>query len=277
MRIDFVGDDDRVLVKYLWKSPVPIVGEVKLLFDLLPDFSPVKIALGFILFQGLRPCEVPRMTWRRLEWDENKERIVRMTHLVYKPSRGASKKGFSFMFKEVRKPFFSQWLSEQLKGYAKKYPVFDSGRIFPFNTSDSVHKWLSNARKSRRLKLLSESYDFLLDENIKTIKGEELTKFRVCLYAFRRFSFTFHYYVTFSGDAVALAKNFGHSRVETTLTHYVQPKESIGLTDAMIKQGVSFDEFLSIGSGNQKNIIDFVPEWKERFTVAGQKLLNEYF
>ncbi|MFW6119397.1 MAG: hypothetical protein ACOC80_00625 [Petrotogales bacterium] len=120
----------------------------------------------------------------------------------------------------------------------------------------------------------------LKDHDVKqceVLQGlDNKTQHRVCLYSLRRFAFTFHYYVTFNCDEIALAKAFGHTRPDTTLQYYVQPKEAIGLTDKMIADNITIDQFIHLHGKAQYTIPEFFPQFQKRFTPADQKALTDY-
>ena len=269
---------DRLIVRPLYKYPVATAAEMKLLFDYFEDYSQVKIALGLILYQGLRPSEIAPLTWKRFTFDESKNAFTEMTHVVYKPTNRKTSTGTNYYYKELRKPIYSKWLSDQLIGYSKKCKRYDNDKVFAWSTPDTLKKYFYQLRKDVTDKKLSPDYDFMLDETFDVIcGGNNLKKYRVSVYALRRFCFTFNYYVTFKKDFVALSKAFGHSRPETCLNHYILPKEAIGLTDELIEQGITIDEFINSQIANQTIISDFeLAEMKPRFMQKGQRTLGDY-
>lgn len=272
-------DADVITVKCIYKYPVPHVTEIRRLLSLIPDFHPVKCALGLIGMQAMRPIELTHLRWRgsfqSFFFDLSNTFIVKMRHLVFKPKNTLTTAGQKKrMYKEVEKPMFSEWLSRQLIGHLERYGDFFASKTFPWNTTDPINKFFSDARKNPNM---VHAAPFLLDKNIYPVKGQSKTQYRICPYAFRRFAFTFHYWVTFNQDIVALAQCFGHTRPETTLQHYIFPKESIGLTDDMIQQKISFDEFLFIGIPGQNQLRSFIQKPTERIArEPGQRSIMDF-
>jgi len=269
---------DVVLVKELWKYPVITNHELKLLLDLLEDYHPYKIALLFIAIEGMRPKEACQVLRKQIILDENGD-PKEIIHYVYKPKNRIGSKGERrIMYKKVRKPIFSNYLKEQLKGYLLYYPPYEFDKLFAFSETDSLQNWLKKIRLKAKNGELSERYNFLLDPNLYTLKGENKTIYRVNLYALRRFSFTFHYWITFNQDAVTLSKTFGHSRVDTTLQYYIFPPESIGLTRDMINKKISIDNFIKLLPAGQKYLDEFFPKRQVSIPkVPGQRRLDNYF
>lgn len=231
-----------IRIKNLEQYPLPCAHELYSILLSLPDFHPYKVALGLLAIEGLRPIELCRLTRDCFILDQTKTKVLKIKHLVYKAKNN---KYNSTIFKSVEKPIYSKWLSDQIIGYLAITPHYRYDLVFPFSTSDSLHKYFGNLRKTR-------TFSFMLDTNLYTLKGEDKTQYRVSLYSLRRFAFTFHYWVTYDKDAVKLAKIFGHSKVDTTYTHYIYPKEAIGLTEQDIIHKVSIDEFLNLCAQNQK-------------------------
>jgi hypothetical protein len=141
--------------------------------------------------------------------------------------------------------------------------------VFPFSTPDSLHKWMAQIRRSAVHKL-----PFLLEKNLYTLKGQDKTRYRVSLYSLRRFAFTFHYYVSFNEDVVSLARNFGHSKIETTYNYYVFPKQSIGLQGEL-----TVDQLLRFKPLNDRQLSEFVITLQRSaraLLVPGQRCLSDF-
>ncbi len=272
-----ISEGDRLIVKPLYKYPVPTAHEVKILLDTFPDYSQIKVALGILIFQGLRPSELIGLSWHRFKFDEERTRITEMTHIVYKPSNRKTHTGSNYYFKELKKPMYSRWLSDQLIGYSKICANYERQRMFCWTKTDSLKTYFESLRKKAKNKQLPEEYNFLLDQNFEVVIGKNYLKYRISTYSLRRFSFTFHYYVTFKQDVVALARAFGHSRPETCLNHYIMPKEAIGLTQEMIDAKITMDEFVNSSIANQTVINDFQKaEIRPRFLERGQRTIFDY-
>lgn len=174
---------DAIRIKQLYKYPLPTAEEIRQILDFLPDFHPYKIALGLLAIQGMRPIELCKLTRDCFIFNETKKYVIKMRHFVYKPR--FTKSGI-VTYKEVEKPLYSKWLSDQIVGYLSTYPILPFDRLFPFTTPDSLHKFFINLRKKKE-------FYFLHDKNTYTLKGQDKTQYRVNLYSFRRFAFTFHY------------------------------------------------------------------------------------
>lgn len=249
-------------VKCLHKHPVPTGEEVGALLDSLPDYHPHKLALGLIAVQGMRPIETTAVVYGGLACDSRRQRVIKMRHWVYKPKSYARVRSISEVWKEIEKPIYCSWLSRQLLGYAERTPPYpcvgarpltfpaksgfgyfaderDNYRMFGFTTTDVLSKLIRTRRLGDDAR-----FRFLEDPCLYTIKGQDKTNHRVTLYSLRRFAFTFHYWVTFNRDAVALSYAMGHTQIRTTMEHYVFPKESIGLTQEMIDRRISIGEFI---------------------------------
>lgn len=266
---------DRVILKSIFKYPVPTATELKLLLDYFDKRPHIQLALAFIFIQGLRPVEVPRLTWSCFELSADKTKVISMRHLVYKPMNRKTHTGTNYYFKEVKKPIYSKWLSDLILTYSKTAPKYDNNMIFAFRHPDSIQKELLKLRNKAKKGLLPERYSFILDKSAKVVIGVNITKYRINLYALRRFAFTFHYYTTFNQDSVALSKTFGHERTETTMTHYVQPKEAVELTDEMINKEIDIDEFVILKPKNQLILNDWIVK-DNKFLEYGQKTLKQY-
>lgn len=264
-----------ILVKQLWKAPVFTAFEAKLFFDFLPDYSQEKISCAFLGFQIMRPSEVPqlRYPWLTIKDDQ----LIEMRHWVYKARTTIHKNGdLTTWRKEVKKPCWSKHLSDQLIGYAKRHPAYTDGRLFSWTQRDSMQNIFKDIREKVKEGKLPSEYACFLDTNTYPLKGQSLTKYRLNLYALRRFGITFHYWVTFKQDIVKLAHHTGHANPKTLYEHYVFPKETIGLTQKMIDDNISIDQFIQLHGKKQTRIIEFMPQWKERFTPAGQTTLNDF-
>jgi integrase len=270
---------DRIVLKRAYKYPVPTAAEVNCLFNLAPEYSAIKLGLAMIAIQGLRPAEVPRLRWHNFGISPDGCRVLDMHHIVYKPSRRVTSSGLSLYYKQVKKRIHSPWLSDQLLHYGRSCPSYENSRVFPWTTPDSLQKWLAALRKGHKRPQNGPERAFLRDPILETLKGQSLTRYRVTLYALRRFCFTFLYYsrppVGFGQDSVALARYMGHSRPDTTLQYYVMPKHAIGLTDAMIARCVNFDQFIKQGGRTQATLPDYLPgePGLNRFLTPGQTTL----
>lgn len=265
---------DIVRVKRLWKPAIFTNYEVRLLFDLIPDYHHQKVALGFIALQMMRPSEICDMKWAWLKTRDGQ--IKEHTHTVYKAKNQKVKSGVSVTYKEVKKPIYSAWLAEQTAGYHKRAPSYEYGKMFQWTTTDALRKWLILARKAARAKKLEPMYDFLLDKCDEVVKGATGTQYRATLYSLRRFAITFHYWVTFKQDIVALANHIGHADPRTTFSHYVKPKEAIGLTQQMIDDEITIDEFIHLQGKKQRQLVEYTPEWKKRMLPTGQSTLHDF-
>lgn len=269
----------RIVLKRAYHFPVPTAAEVWSLFNMAPDHSAIQLGLAFIALQGMRPAEVPRLRWHDFSLNPDGPGVTFMRHLVYKPSRRVTSSGLSLYYKQVRKRIHSPWLAAQLQEYSKTSPGYPNNRVFPWTTPDSMQKWLAGLRNGVKRGQNAPGRAFLVDSITETLKGQSLTRYRVSLYALRRFCFTFLYYsntpVGFGRDAVALARYMGHTRPDTTLQYYVMPKEAIGLTDGMITRGVTFDQFIRLGGRSQATLPDYLPgePCPARFLYPGQTTL----
>jgi integrase len=274
-----LGEHDRVITQQCWKFPVPTAHEVKLLLDAFPDFSAPKLGLGFTATLGHRPIEVTRLRWQNFTIREGQ--VVDHTHKVNKPVGRTTRMGKNYVEKELRKPVYalSKWLNDQLIGYAKIAPKLEAGLLFPWNTRESVAKHLSllRGRIKKFPKQFGSAYGCFFDKNSHVSVGpDQPIPYRINVYSLRRFCMTFHYYMTFKEDPIATAKFFGHSEAATTLGHYIQPKEAIGLTQEMIDARITIDEFIHLQGKAQMRLEEFDPLWELRFTPVGQATLRDF-
>jgi len=274
-----LGEHDRVITIQCWKFPVPTAHEVKLLLDAFEDFSAPKCGLGLTATLGLRPIEHTRLRWPNFRIQEGK--IIDMTHKVNKPVGRTTRMGINYAEKELKKPVhsLSQWINDQLIGYAKIAPKLQAQLIFPWNTRESVAKHMSMFRQriKKNPKKYGDAYACFFDKNSQvTVGPDQPIPYRINVYSLRRFCMTFHFYTTFKMDPIATAKFFGHSEAATTLGHYIQPKEAIGLTQKMIDEGITIDQFIHMEGKNQMRLVDFDPAWETRFLPVGQQSLTQF-
>ena len=272
-RIGLQGD--HVIIKKLHTPPLPTAKELKAIFDSLPDYHPYKIAFGLIAIQGMRPAEVVDLTWNNFIYNKRRTRIVQIKHNVYKPQSRITHSGTRCFYKEVKKPFFSLWLSNQILGYASQYPSYPYKRVFPFTKPDSLRKYFNLIRKK-----LNVEYPFLLDTCSFVLFGQGNKQYRINPYSLRRFAFTYHYYTTFARDSINLSRSFGHSTVSTTLDYYVFAKETIGLTDEDIKANIGIDKFIGFTSKKDKHLYEYFPhlnpEEGKLLSFPGQRKITDY-
>jgi integrase len=265
---------DHIAVKRIYEYPVIKFDELKKVLDHFEDFHPYKIAFALLAIEGMRPIEVCNLTWDCFVFNDERTEIVKLRHLVYKARNSQTFTGTKAIYKEVEKPFFSKWLSDQIIGYSKRYPRYDHNKVFSFTKPDVLDKWL---RKTRNKKL--PGFEFLDNKNVYPLKGESRAIYRIHLYSLRRFSFTYHYYMSFKQDAVSLARCFGHSRIETTLNHYVFPPKAIGITDKDIKDKITIDKFIGLTPKKDQLLTKFimnVDKEIKRMTVPGQRSLMDF-
>jgi integrase len=263
-----------IAIRPTYIFPVPTAHEVKLFFDLLPDYSAEKLGYCFITSQIMRCTEICALRWHWLTIKDDKLR--KMRHWVYKPMNRKTAQGRHLYYKEVEKPCYSEYLSDQLIGYAKRAPVYENNKLFPWTTEDALQKHFIVLRKKIQAGKLAPEYQGFLDVMSKPIFGSVPIRHRISPYSLRRFAFTFHYWVTFKQDIIALAKHAGHSEVRTTLNHYVQPKEAIGLTQEMIDANITIDQFIHLEGKKQRKLEEFTPEWRKRFVPIGQMQLFDF-
>jgi len=274
-----LGPDDRVIVKQLWKFPVPTAHEIKLLVDFFDDYTPIKVALGLTIVDALRPIENSRLRWPQFTIENG--RVKEFWHYINKPVGRTTRLGKNYEEKAIKKPVYewSKWLSDQLIGLAKRSPKLESDHLFMWNNRESMTKYLSNMRKEIKSnpKEYGSEYNCFFDKNSYVRIGfDQPIPFRINWYSIRRFSMTFHFYVTFKQDPIATAKAFGHSEAATTLGHYIMPKEAIGLTQEMIDNKISIDEFIHLHGKKQMLLVDYNPEWEKRFTPVGQRHITDF-
>ena len=273
---------DNVFIKQIWKYPVPTNEELKLFFDLLEDDNPLKVGFGLMLVTCGRPVEIVNIKWSRFRYDQDEQRFTTLFHNTYKPTNRKSKVGRHIYYKEVKKNLYSNWLNQLLINHHKNYNNLPGHKVLPFYTTDSFNKIFSVIRKKLKNKKLSSMYNFLLDTNIKHIKGNNAskTKYRISPYSLRRFGITFLYWtkspIGFNKDIVALAKYVGHSNPRTTYEHYVYPKDAIGLTDEMINNNIGIDEFIHLHGKKQTLLNDYDEKPPVVFLEQGQASLSEF-
>jgi integrase len=225
---------------------------------------------------GLRPKELADLKYSDIDLDYNLK-PYQIRHRVYKAKNTIHNKSLHYHQKEVLKVIHSDYLKEQLIMYMQKHPKYEQNKLFPWTTSDSLHKAFVELRKKAKKNLCE--LNFMLDTITKTliIKGQPFTQYRISPYSLRRFAFTYHYYITYNKDFVKLSKEFGHSRPETTLQYYIMPKESIGLTDNMIEHKINLDDFIKHKGQRQMIIPDFsFDDIKARFRKFGQLNLSHF-
>ena len=58
--------------------------------------------------------------------------------------------------------------------------------------------------------------------------------------------------------------------------HYIFPKESIGLTQEMIDQNITIDQFIQLAGKAQTQLLDFDPSYQKRFLPQGQTTLGDF-
>ena len=112
-----IGPNDTIVVKATYKFPVPTNIELKLLLDLWEDYTPIKAALGILAIQSLRGAELCGKyghVWKGLEWDDEKKQILTHRYMARKATRIVCIKGQRHYFKELKKPWFSPWLTKQV-------------------------------------------------------------------------------------------------------------------------------------------------------------------
>lgn len=245
-----------IRVKDVAAYPLPKFYELRMLLDSFTEFTSYKIAFAIMAIQGLRPIEVTRLSRDCFIYNTDKTKIISMQYYAYKARNNKNK--FA-TFKLIKKPMYSEWLSTQIINYLALNSCL-GGTIFSFTTADMFNKTMSNIRKKGKIKFMHEKIT-------ETLVGQNNTQYRISPYALRRFAFTFHYWITYKQEAVTLAKIFGHSKVDTTLSYYVFPKESIGLTDEDLENPLSIDEYLGFNDRYNKVI--------ESHIVNTENLINE--
>jgi integrase len=266
---------DKVVIKRTYKPAVPTAQEVRHLLELFPDFSPYKLALGFLAIQVMRPVELCSLQWQRFVLD--KDIVTKFYHFVYKAGSEKTKRSTTHFFKEVEKPMLSTWLSHQLLNYQRIYRPGAMNKVFHWTSTDAMNKQLSMIRKAYKEGKISQKYAFLVDKTDDVVLGcASKTQYRICLYSLRRFSITFHYWVTFRQDIVALANFTGHSSPENLMRYYVKTKESIGLTDDMIGERITIDQFIHLHGENQRELAEYLPRERKVFLTPGQTSLSMF-
>jgi len=269
-----LSEHDRIIVRPIYKHAIPTAHEVRLLLDLVPDYTYMKIALGLLATSMIRPSEVMslRWNWFKIEDDTVKE----FRHYIYKPKNRKTMMGRNYYFKSTIKPMYSKWLSDQIVGYAKKAPSLENNKMFPWTTNDALTKWFATQRNRFKRGELGKEYEFLLDTVSETVYGRPQASYRIGNYALRRFAISFHYYMTYGERAEEMTQITGHANVKTVFDHYIKPKESFGLTQQMIDDKISIDQFIHLKGKHQMMIPEFVPEWNKRFTPVGQSTLFDF-
>ena len=275
--------NDKVLVKRLWKCPVPTNKEVRKILDLLKDYDPLKIALVLMLVAAPRPSEVVSATWSKFVFNHETSTFTDWRHYVYKPVNRKTNTNNRWYFKEVSKRIASKSsiLNKLLLGYQNNCSKFPNDKVFPFSKGDSLNKLFSIIRKQVKNGQLLPEYECFLEKISEPIHGcDSKTQYRISPYSLRRFAITFLYWskrpIGFDKDIVALARYIGHTKPATTYEHYVMPKESIGLTEHLIEQGVGIDDFIMNVGANQKTIDFFNPKPQFKFLPSGQATLGDF-
>lgn len=297
--------EDRVYVVPAGSYPVVSAREFKLLLDLFEHDDIMKTALLILGFEVMRPIELCRLKWRDLRWNRDEQRFTELRHYVYKPRRITYETRSSWFFKELIKPIHSRALSDQLVtlyerygGFPEDKPTFGrkpvrsvlnadngpvSGKILPWNNQECLTKRWSKMRSTVREKLkrgtISPEYSFLLERRLERVSeqytSESGAKYRVTPYSLRRFGMTWAYYMRYDRDMAALSRAYGHESPDTT-AGYVMPKEAIGLTDEMIADRITIDEFIYRGAKRQSVIASFLPSEEVRFIPSGQSTITEF-
>ncbi len=272
-------DFDVVTVKALYRYPVPTATEFRTFLDRIPDFHPFKIAMGLIGIEAMRPIEVVNLKWSGLFFSKDNTEIEKIRHMVYKPKNRITWICRKTFYKEIEKPMFSKWLSDQIMGYREIYPQYAADKVFPWTTTHALSKLFTQARKSVS-KGVGDFKDcpFLLEENTYQLKGQDKSLYRLHPYSFRRFAFSFHYYMTFGRDAVSLSRAFGHTKTETTMNHYVFPYETIGLCEDNVLHSIDIDTLLGFKLTNRK-LTEFYQGVKKQvyaLRCPGQRSLFDY-
>lgn len=268
---------DKLVRKKLYKHAVPMNYEFKLLLDLFFDGSKIKLGLGMIGIQIMRPIELAKLAWPKFVFTADKRSVVEYYHDVHKAGSTQNLNSTTHLIKEVRKPILSPWLSDQIILYRQLYPTPNYNKTFPWTTADPLNKEFNILRKKVAAGELGSQYNFLLEKNDDVLIGQATnTQYRVCPYALRRFGCTFHYWVTFRQDVFKLAEFTGHANPETLLKFYVKPKEAIGLTNEMIAARITIDQFIHLHGRNQIVLTEFLDDDKPIFLTPGQSRLIEF-
>lgn len=272
-----IKQGDSVVVRKLYVHPVPTNEEVRLLLDLFENMVPEKLALLMMIAEGPRPVELCRMTWDKFWFDDEKNQVTKFRHYVYKAGSRIVQKSTRFFLKEVEKPIFGKALSDFLMIYRKSWAPVTGARIFPWNTPGPVQKRFSQFRKSVRQGKLGKEYNFLLDKPAEAIVGpDSFTQYRVSMYSLRRFSLTFHYWITFDQDVLKLAEFTGHANPDTLMEHYVKPYHAIGLTPDMIKKKITIDQFINHRGKSQIPLSSFTEDLLPKFLPLGQRTISDF-
>lgn len=232
---------DVIEIRYAQKQP--ICNNVELRQILLSPYLLPAHVCGYALLasQIMRPRETNFLNWYNNSFtiDIDRQQIVSMQHPSYKAelrTLDSNLKKITYLM--LPKPFFSKWLSARLLQYRRDYGECREGQVFPWTTSGALTRALARLRDKHGHEL-----PFLHDLMNGAAKGAVAKMHRVHTYTFRHFGFTFHYWVTFNQDILALRDFAGHQDVETTW-QYVHTKEEIGLTQEMIDRNISWDEFV---------------------------------
>lgn len=272
---------DRVVLRPLWKHPVPTGYEVRLLLDLLPESDPFRLSVSIMARLGLRSAETAEAAWQDLQLSLDKTKVLSMDHWIYKPTHHKYAHSITTIYKKARKPVhtLSPQLSNEVIRWAKTCPQLQEGKLFPWSGSGPIRKHFSRLRNFMRHGMdcgdLGPEYECFFDVNDERVVGEPFNKYRIDIHSLRRFAITFHHWVTFQGDLVRTCQFFGHTNPETTLKHYVKPADAIGLTQEMIRKRISIDEFIEASQLNMK-LTTFMQEWEERFFLPGQTRLADF-
>lgn len=245
---------ETLVVKRLYVAPVPHVEELRVLLSLLEDYSIEKTAILTMLDVFPRPAELCNMSWNKVFLDQSKSKVVKLRHYVYKARGYIRQSGKVDVYKEVEKKINSEYFKKYLLEYYKRTGGFYNNKVFSWNTPDGLSKVFSVLRKKAKEGQLSDNCLFLLDKCDITLNGTDKTQYRVQPYSLRRFSLSFHYYITFNQDVVALARISGHCNPATLLKHYIMPKEAIGLTQKMINDKITMDEFIRFKGKSQVDL-----------------------
>lgn len=272
---------DILEIKSAHKLAVPTVTEVRQLLDFLGEAEPQTCAIALIASQIMRPSETTYLNWNQsgafqsffIDIDKNK--ITQMQHPSYKARPMLMKNNKTKVsYKMLRKPMFSNWVGEQLLKYRSKYGDCAYNYVFPWRTANTLGKFFSRLRRNHGHQL-----PFLLETTNEILKGEDKTSYRISPYSFRRFAFTFHYWVTFKQDIVAVSLFAGHTDVKTTW-EYVYPKECIGLTQEMIDIGITWDQFVFGIDLHQTKLMSFQSQQNnlllESLIPKGQRRISDY-
>lgn len=250
--------------------------EMRLILETIGEGEALSCALALVGSQIMRPAELSYLSWlHSFTIDIDKNRITKMQHPTYKSKSlimRSNKTKITYMM--LKKQMFSNWASEQLLKYRAKYGDCLNGLVFPWRSAGCVTKQWQRFRLMNCHKL-----PFLLDRTNETLKGADKTQYRITAYSFRRFAFTFHYWVTFNKDIVSLCNFAGHKHIETTW-EYIYPKEAIGLTQEMIDKRITWDQFVFGFDLRQMKLKDWQHEQAMLYAqlpiAQGQRKLDDY-